>query len=143
MYLISYVESNEDAHFLPPTSWVNDEFTWLCQLDGRHYARVASLDYGDQAAGIDLTVHDLATETELADKLDALAVDRIEARQLRAERYVREMPIGDQLDAILTALDQLRLSGVLLPTGTVDVIDQWRVIKRDHPVPDLLPAVSE
>ena len=143
MHLISYVESEVGAHFLPPTDWPDGAFTWLCQLDGRHYARVASLDYGDQDAGIDLTVHDLAIETELADKLDALAVDRIEARHLRAGRYDREMPIGDQLDAILKALDQLRLSGALLPTVTIDVIDQWLAIKRDHPVPDLLPAVSE
>ena len=143
MHLISYVESEVGAHFLPPTDWPDGAFTWLCRIDGRHYARVASLDYGDQDAGIDLTVHHLATETELADKLDALAVDRIEARHLRAERYDREMPIGEQLDAILKALDQLRLSGALLPTVTIDVIDQWLAIKRDHPVPDLLPAVSE
>ena len=143
MHLISYVISETGAHFLPPTSWVNDEFTWLCELNGRHYARVASLDYGEQDAHIDLTIHDLATETDLAGRLDALAVDRAEARRLRAERYVREMPIGDQLDAILKALDQLRLSGVLLPTVTIDVIDKWSVIKRDHPMPDLLPAVSE
>ena len=36
-----------------------------------------------------------------------------------------------------------RVSGALLPTVTIDVIDQWLAIKRDHPVPDLLPAVSE
>ena len=103
MHLISYVESETGAHFLPPTSWVNDEFTWLCRLDGRHYARVASLDYGDQDGGIDFQTHDLAVDTDLAGRLDALAVDRVEARRLRAERYAREMPVGDQLYAVLNS----------------------------------------
>ena len=143
MHLISYVESETGAHFLPPTSWVNDEFTWLCRFDGRHYARVASLDYGDQDGGIDLTVHDLAAETDLAEQLDTHAVDRIEVRTRRAERYAREMPVGDQLDAILKALNQLRLSGALLPAGTIDVINRWLTIKRAHPVPDVLPAISQ
>ena len=143
MYLISYVESETGAHFLPLTDWTDGAFTWLCTLDGRHYARVASLDYGEQDGGIDLKTHDLSEEPELAGQLDAYAVDRIEARQLRAERYAREMPLGDQLDAILKALNQLRLSGALLPAGTIDVINRWLTIKRAHPVPDVLPAISQ
>ena len=115
MHLISYVESETGVHFLPPTSWVNDEFTWLCECDGRHYARIASLDYGEQHGGIDLQTHDLAVDTDLAGRLDALAVDRVEARARRVERYAREMPVGDQLDAILKALNQLRLAGTGLP----------------------------
>ena len=75
MHLISYVESETGAHFLPPTSWVDDEFTWLCALDGRHYARIASLDYGEQATGIDLRTHDLAVETDLAVRLAALPAE--------------------------------------------------------------------
>ena len=142
MYLISYVESETGAHFLPPTDWIDGEFTWLCELNGRHYARVASLDYGEQDGGIDLQTHDLAGESELAARLDALAVDRIEVRTRRAERYAREMPVGDQLDAILKALNQLRLSGALLPTATTDVIERWLAVKRDHPMPDLLPAAT-
>ena len=145
MHLISYVESETDAHFLPPTSWVNDEFTWLCRLDGRHYARIASLDYGEQDGGIDLTTHDLGVETDLAVRLDALAVDRVEARRLRAERYAREMPVGDQLDAVLKTLDSLREGGAELPAETEALIERWLAIKRDHPKPELLPApaVSE
>ena len=145
MHLISYVESDDGAHFLPPTSWVNDEFTWLCECDGRHYARIAELDYGEQNAGIDLTIHDLAVETELAVRLDALAVDRADARRLRAERYAREMPIGDQLDAVLKTLDSLREGGTALPAETEALIERWLAIKADHPKPELLPApaVSE
>ena len=143
MNLISYVESETGRHFLPPTDWPDGAFTWLCRFDGRHYARVASLDYGDQDGGIDLTVHDLAAETDLVERLDTHAVDRIGARARRAERYAREMPVGDQLDAILKALNQLRLSGALLPTVTIDVIEQWLAVKRDHPVPDVLPAISQ
>ncbi len=145
MHLISYVVSDDGAHFLPPTSWVNDEFTWLCRLDGRHYARIASLDYGDQDGGIDLQTHDLAVDTGLAGRLDALAVDRVEARRLRAERYAREMPIGDQLDAVLKTLVGLREGGAALPAETEALIERWFAIKRDHPKPELLPApaVSE
>ncbi len=140
MHLISYVESETGAHFLPPTSWVNDEFTWLCRLDGRHYARIASLDYGEQDSGIDLKTHDLAAETDLAVRLDALAVDRADARRLRAERYAREMPVGDQLDAVLKTLDSLREGGTALPAETEALIERWLAIKSDHPKPELLPA---
>ena len=140
MHLISYVESETGAHFLPPTSWIDDEFTWLCTLDGRHYARVASLDYGEQDPGIDLRTHDPATETELAGRLDALAVDRIQARARRAERYAGEMPIGDQLDAVLKTLAALREGCTALPAETEALIECWLAIKSDHPKPDLLPA---
>ena len=145
MHLISYVESETGAHFLPPTSWVNDEFTWLCRLDGRHYARIASLDYGEQDGGIDLQTHDPAVDTDLAGRLDALAVDRIQARTRRAERYAREMPVGDQLDAVLKTLDSLREGGAALPAETEALIERWLAIKADHPKPELLPApaVSE
>ena len=47
--------------------------------------------------GVNLTVHDLVTESDLAEHL--------EARRLRAERYAREMPVTDQLDAILKAFN--------------------------------------
>ena len=142
MHLISYVEFETGAHFLPPTSWVDGEFTWLCALDGRHYARIASLDYGDQDAGIDIQTHDLAVETDLAVRLDALAVDRAEARSLRAERYAREMPVGDQLDAVLKTLDSLREGGAELPAETEALIERWLAIKTDgrrrpQPVPSL------
>lgn len=140
MHLISYVVSETGAHFLPPTSWVNDEFTWLCECDGRHYARIASLDYGEQHGGIDLQTHDLAVDTDLAGRLDALAVDRAEARRLRAERYAREMPIGDQLDAVLKTLAGLREGGAALPAETEALIERWLAIKADHPKPELLPA---
>ncbi len=144
MHLISYVESEVGAHFLPPTDWPDGAFTWLCRIDGRHYARVASLDYGEQDPGVDLTIHDLSVETDLAARLDVLAVDRVEARARRAERYAREMPVTDQLDAILKALNQLRLDGTGLPAEMDRLIGAWLAIKRAHPKPDLLPAaVSE
>ncbi len=139
MYIISYMESNVGAHFLPPTGWLDGAFTWLCQLDGRHYARVASLDYGKQDPGIDLTVHDLDEETDLAARLGTHAVDRIEVRTRRAERYAREMPVTDQLDAILKALNQLRLAGTGLPKDMDALIGTWLAVKRAYPKPDLLP----
>ena len=142
MHLISYVVSDDGAHFLPPTSWVDDEFTWLCECDGRHYARVASLEYGTQDTGIDLRTHDLAADTDLAGRLDALAVDRAEARRLRAERYAREMPVGDQLDAVLKTLTALRDGGTTLPAEMEALIACWQGIKADHPKPDLLPAAA-
>ena len=142
MHLISYVVSDDGAHFLPPTGWIDGAFTWLCRLDGRQYARVASLEYGGQSNGIDLTVHDLAAEIDLAGRLDALAVDRVEARRLRAERYAREMPIGDQLDAVLKTLTALRDGGTTLPAEMEAVIACWQGIKADHPKPELLPAAA-
>jgi len=138
MHLISYVESATGAHFLPPTDWADGAFTWLCEADGRHYARIASLDYGAQDAGIDLVVHDLETETGLAGRLDHLAVDRAEARGLRAARYAREMPIGDQLDAILKTLASLREAGTVLPDEMEAIVTCWQQIKADHPKPDLV-----
>ena len=142
MHLISYVESETGAHFLPPTSWIDGQFTWLCECDGRHYARIASLDYGEQDGGIDLTVHDLAAETDLAARLDALAVDRIQARVRRAERFAREMPVGDQLDAVLKTLAGLREGGAALPAETEALIERWLAIKADHPKPELLPPAE-
>ena len=88
----------------------------------------------------DLQTHDLAAETDLAVRLDALAVDRAEARRLRAERYAREMPVGDQLDAVLKTLDSLREGGAELPAETEALIERWLAIKTDHPKPELLPA---
>ena len=144
MHLISYVESECGAHFLPPTSWIDGQFTWLCECDGRHYARIASLDYGEQDGGIDLKTHDLAVVTDLAGRLDALAVDRVQARAYRVGRYAQEMPIGDQLDAVLKTLVALRDGGTALPAETEALIARWQGIKADHPKPDLLPpAVTE
>ena len=125
-----------------PPSWVDGRFTWLCECDGRHYARIASLDYGEQDGGIDLTVHDLAAETDLAARLDALAVDRIQARVRRAERFAREMPVGDQLDAVLKTLAGLREGGAALPAETEALIERWLAIKADHPKPELLPPAE-
>ncbi len=138
MHIISYVESETGAQFLSPTDWPDGAFTWLCRLDGRHYARIASLDYGEQDGGIDLQTHDLAVDTDLAGRLDALAVDRIQARMRRAERYAREMPVGDQLDAVLKALNQLRLAGTGLPRDMDVLIGTWLAVKRAYPKPDLL-----
>ncbi len=143
MHIISYVESAAGRHFLPPTDWPDGAFTWLCEIDGRHYARIASLDHGAQDPGVDLTIHDLSVETDLAARLDVLAVDRVEARARRAERYAREMPVTDQLDAILKVLNQLRLNGALLPVVTIGVIDLWLAVKREYPLPDLLPVIPE
>ena len=140
MYIISYVESETGAHFLPPTDWLDGAFTWLCQLDSRDYARVASLDCGKQDPGVDLKTHDLDEETDLAGRLDALAVDRIQVRTRRAERYAREMPVTDQLDAILKALNQLRLAGTGLPKDMDVLIGTWLAVKRAYPKPDLLPG---
>ena len=139
MHIISYVESDEGAHFLPPTDWPDGAFTWLCRLNGRHYARVASLDYGKQDAGVDLKTHDLDEETDLAARLGTHAVDRIEVRTRRAERYAREMPVTDQLDAILKAMNQLRLAGTGLPKDMDALIGTWLAVKRAYPKPDLLP----
>ncbi len=60
-------------------------------------------------------------------------------RTRRAERYAREMPVTDQLDAILKALNQLRLAGTGLPKDMDALIGTWLAVKRAYPKPDLLP----
>ena len=59
-------------------------------------------------------------------------------RTRRAERYAREMPVTDQLDAILKALNQLRLAGTGLPKDMDALIGTWLAVKRAYPKPDLL-----
>ena len=59
---------------------------------------------------------------------------------MRVERYAREMPVGDQLDAILKALVSLRDDGTALPAEMEALIVCWQGISADHPKPDLVPA---
>ncbi|CAM3634640.1 hypothetical protein TH8_08690 [Thalassospira profundimaris] len=134
MPFISYVESPDGWHFLPPGEWIDGEFEWLCEVDGRHYAHVTSLDYGEQAEGIDLQHHGEAEIQHILDQ--SVPVQRV--REERASEYQRALPTGEQLDAILKAFNHLRMNGTTLPAEMNEVIGRWLAVKRAHPKPTLL-----
>lgn len=53
----------------------------------------------------------------------------------RADAYIKIMPIGDQLDAILKGFNQLRFNGIPLPQDLDDILGKWTQIKKDNPKP--------
>ncbi len=50
----------------------------------------------------------------------------------RKALYEKEIPIGDQLDAILKAFDMVLQLGAELPYELIDVIEKWAAIKHRH-----------
>ncbi len=53
--------------------------------------------------------------------------------QKRQKAYEKELPIGDQLDALLKAFDMLLQEGGDLPYELIDVIEKWQAIKFKYP----------
>lgn len=54
--------------------------------------------------------------------------------RLRRQAYP---PVGDQLDAILKALNQMQLDGVMdMPRPTDAIINKWLAVKKKHPKPE-------
>ena len=51
----------------------------------------------------------------------------------RAKEYAKQIPIGDQLDAILKAFDMVLQSGGDLPYELIDIIEKWQDIKYQYP----------
>ena len=54
-------------------------------------------------------------------------------RQKRDEAYREELPVGEQLDAVLKAFDMVLQSGGELPYELIDVIERWQDIKARYP----------
>lgn len=54
----------------------------------------------------------------------------------RREEYLRVIPIGDQLDAILKYLNVLSLEGQDLPQDLDDVVGKWLDVKQKFPKPE-------
>lgn len=51
-------------------------------------------------------------------------------KRRRRENYPQ---IGEQLDAVWKALDHLAWQGIELPSDTLAVLDQVKVVKTDNP----------
>lgn len=47
--------------------------------------------------------------------------------------YDKQIPLTDQLDAILKAFDQVLQDGGDLPYELIDVIEKWQDIKAKYP----------
>ncbi|MFI3241507.1 MAG: hypothetical protein R3Y43_02955 [Alphaproteobacteria bacterium] len=54
-------------------------------------------------------------------------------QQKRQQAYEKELPIGEQLDAILKAFDMVLQDGAELPYELIDVIERWQDIKEKYP----------
>lgn len=53
--------------------------------------------------------------------------------QKRQKAYEKNLPIGDQLDAILKAFDMVLQDGGDLPYELIDIIEKWQDIKAKYP----------
>ena len=54
-------------------------------------------------------------------------------RQNRDEAYREELPVGEQLDAVLKAVDMVLQSGGELPYELIDFIARWQDRKAVYP----------
>lgn len=54
-------------------------------------------------------------------------------QEKRAKAYLKTLPIGDQLDAILKAFDMVLQDGGNLPYELIDVVEKWQDIKAKYP----------
>lgn len=131
--IFSYTEESGGV-FLPPDV-PGEPNTWehLCEVGGRHYA-VAFHPLPEQDQRIDLKVHDLSVETDVAGIIETFGRPFRLYRQERAEAYPG---IGDQLDAILKTFNHLRMNGIDLPQEMDNLLGKWLAVKSAHPKPDL------
>lgn len=132
---ISYTEAA--GGFFQPPDVPEEPNTWehLCLVDGRHYAVLYHPIPDGQDARIDLQVHDPEAEPEVAELIRTFGHPY---RRYREAREVEYPPIGEQLDTILKAFNQLRLNGTGLPKEMDELLGKWLAVKRAHPKPDLL-----
>ena len=54
-------------------------------------------------------------------------------RDRRRKAYEKELPLADQLDAVLKAFDMVLQDGGELPYELIDVIEKWQEIKNRYP----------
>ncbi len=132
--IASYVEVDGLSFRPPEVEGVAETFEYLCFLEGRHYVALFH-PAPEQAPEIDFRIHDLGEQPELREKLEREAAPY---RKVRHERAARYPDLGDQMDAVLKALNQLRMSGFDLPQETDNLIGQWLAVKRNHPKPKIL-----
>jgi len=53
--------------------------------------------------------------------------------QKRQKAYEKQIPIGEQLDAILKAFDMVLQDDGDLPYELIDIIEKWQAIKAKYP----------
>jgi len=132
---ISYTE--EAGGFFQPPDVPEEPNTWehLCLVAGRHYAVLYHPTPDAQDARIDLKVHDPKAEPEVAQLIRTFGNPY---RRYREDRERDYPSIGEQLDTILKAFNQLRLSGTGLPKEMDELLGKWLAVKRAPPKPNLL-----
>lgn len=54
-------------------------------------------------------------------------------QEKRQRAYNKQIPITDQLDAILKAFDMVLQDGGELPYELIDIIEKWQNIKAKYP----------
>lgn len=54
-------------------------------------------------------------------------------QEKRQSAYEKQIPVTDQLDAILKAFDQVLQDGGDLPYELIDIIEKWQDIKAKYP----------
>jgi len=62
-----------------------------------------------------------------------MARKKITYKEKRAKAYEKNLPVGEQLDAILKAFDMVLQSGEDLPYELIDIIEKWQDIKYKYP----------
>lgn len=58
---------------------------------------------------------------------------KLNYREKRQRAYDKELPLTDQLDAILKAFDMVLQEGGDLPYELIDIIEKWQSIKAKYP----------
>lgn len=58
---------------------------------------------------------------------------KLSYREKRLKAYEKNIPVTDQLDAILKAFDMVLQDGGELPYELIDIIEKWQDIKFKYP----------
>ena len=57
------------------------------------------------------------------------------SKSYKRQRLEDYPPIGEQLDEIWKALDQMKTDGIVLPQPAIDALDTVKAVKVAHPKP--------
>ena len=112
--------------FILTRQYPDDE--WILEGEDDHYAGLIWKS----------TVTKKPTLSKLLGLWDTTYAAQYAAEEVRKERGARyaERSIGDQLDAIIKAFNQLRLDGASIPADMNDLINWSLAIKAEIPKPD-------
>lgn len=58
---------------------------------------------------------------------------RLNYKEKRLRAYEKNLPVGEQLDAILKAFDMVLQENGNLPYELIDIIERWQDIKAKYP----------